>query len=320
MLELAVLGSGSSGNSALVRLGETTVLIDAGLSARQLCVRMQSLGVEPDDLTAIVLTHEHGDHTCGIDVFCRKREIPIYATTHTCAIVREQVKSKVKWHHFEAGADFRINDIHIESFSVPHDAVDPVGFVFRCDHSRLGVLSDVGHVTRLIVDRLQGVDTLFTEANYDEVMLQNDTHRPWSTKQRISNRHGHLSNDQTADLVSQIASERLTRVVLGHLSSDCNTSDLATSVISRKLEELGHHGIDVVCAQRKDPLPLRPVAKKPPEAPAAKSDTPEQPTSYVEEKAAKSARVCEPSAAETRPAAKPRSNDSDEWSQMEWAF
>lgn len=325
MLELAVLGSGSSGNSALVRLGETCVLIDAGLSARQLCVRMDALGVDPDKLTAILLTHEHGDHTCGIDVFLRKRTVPVYATTHTCAMVREGMKSKVNWHYFEAGAGFEIGGISIESFSVPHDAVDPVGFVLRCPHSSLGVLSDVGHVTRMIVDRLQGVDTLFTEANYDEVMLQNDVHRPWSTKQRISNRHGHLSNDQTADLVSQIATERLTRVVLGHLSSDCNTPELARSVISKKLEELGHDGIDVQCAQRKDPLPLHPVAKKPADAPASDPDntppeptaTPEQLTSYIEEKAAKSARVCEPSGSAAQ---KPRSESSDEWSQMEWAF
>ncbi|MGB0154814.1 MAG: MBL fold metallo-hydrolase [Verrucomicrobiales bacterium] len=310
MLELAVLGSGSSGNSALVCLGETRILIDAGLSARQLCLRLENLGVDPDSLSAIVLTHEHGDHTRGIDVFCRKRSVPIYGTTHTCAIVRENVKSEIPWHHFEAGNDFMIDDIKVESFSVPHDAVDPVGFVFRCNRSSLGVVSDVGHVTRMIVERLKGVDTLFVEANYDEVMLQNDTHRPWSTKQRISNRHGHLSNDQTAELVGQIASENLTRVVLGHLSSDCNAPDLARQVIIKKLEAEGLNGVLVECAMRKDPLPLCKTAS---ESAAPPEISPEE---IDEEKPAKSARVCESTGA----SAPTPSASVEEWSQTEWAF
>ncbi len=298
MLELAVLGSGSSGNSALVCLGETRILIDAGLSARQLCVRLEALGVDPDKLSGIVLTHEHGDHTRGIDVFCKKRNVPVYATKHTCSVVRESLRCEVSWHLFEAGREFRIDDVMIETFSVPHDAVDPVGFVFACGNSKVGVLSDVGHVTRVIVDRLAGVDTLFTEANYDDKMLQNDTLRPWAIKQRISNRHGHLSNEQTAELVSQIASPRLKRVVLGHLSSDCNCPDLAAEVIRKALQKDGFSDVDVECADRKTPLPLRSAAR---------------PVSHAEEKAAKSSRVCEP---ERAPTAAPQ----QQWQQGEWAF
>lgn len=303
MLELAILGSGSSGNSALVCLGETRVLIDAGLSAKQLCLRLNELGVDPDSLSGIILTHEHGDHTRGIEVFCRKRHLPVYATTHTCAVVRENVNSSVTWRPFESGSQLSIGDIKIESFSVPHDAVDPVGFVFRCGQSSVGVLSDVGHVTRMIIDRLKGVDTLFAEANYDEVMLQNDTKRPWSTKQRISNRHGHLSNDQTAELVSEIAGPNLIRVVLGHLSSDCNASDLAISVIKRKLADAGLDEVAVECADRAKPLPLRAAAGASKKIPVT-----------VEEKPAKSARVCEPSAPE------PRTELPNDWKQTEWAF
>lgn len=303
MLELAILGSGSSGNSALVCLGETRLLVDAGLSAKQLCVRLEALGVDPDSLSGIILTHEHGDHTRGIDVFCRKRPLPIYATTHTCAVVRENVTSAVTWRPFESGSPLSIDEMKVESFSVPHDAVDPVGFVFRCKQSSIGVLSDVGHVTRVIMDRLRGVDTLFTEANYDEVMLQNDTKRPWSTKQRISNRHGHLSNDQTAELVSAIAGPNLARVVLGHLSSDCNTAELAASVIARKLSEGGFNDVTVECAERADPLPL-----------TAAGRAPKIPVVPAEEKPAKSARVCEPSAPE------PVSDLPSDWKQTEWAF
>lgn len=310
MLELAILGSGSSGNSALVCLGETRILIDAGLSARQLCLRLENLGVDPDHLNAIVLTHEHGDHTRGIDVFCRKRSIPIYGTTHTCAIVRENVKSEVPWHHFEAGDDFIIEGINVESFSVPHDAVDPVGFIFRCTQSSVGIVSDVGHVTRLIIDRLKGVNTLFVESNYDEVMLQNDTHRPWSTKQRISNRHGHLSNDQAAGLVSEVASSNLTRVVLGHLSNDCNAPELARQVILRKLESDGHPPIQVECAMRKDPLPLCKTALGSPNSAENVSEH------FSEENSANPAQVCDDESASVDT---PQVS-VEEWSQTEWAF
>jgi len=307
MLELAVLGSGSSGNCALVSLGETHVLIDAGLSAKQICIRLESLGVDPDQLTAIVLTHEHGDHTRGIDVFCRKRPLPVYATLHTCAIVRENVSSPVIWTQFDSGSRFEIGEIKIDSFSVPHDAVDPVGFVFRCEESSLGVLSDVGHVTRMIVDRLKGVDTLFTEANYDEMMLQNDTKRPWATKQRISNRHGHLSNDQTAELVASVAGENLKRVVLGHLSSDCNTPELAEKIISEKLGANGFNSVTVQCADRKQPLPFEAVAHPP------KEEAP-----IPQENAPNSALVCEPAPTET--GAPAPSLPDQKWRQTELIF
>ncbi|NLT69606.1 MAG: MBL fold metallo-hydrolase [Verrucomicrobiaceae bacterium] len=305
MLQLAVLGSGSSGNSALVCHEDTRILIDAGLSARQLCLRLREIGVDPDSLDAIVLTHEHGDHTRGIDVFCRQRRLPIYATTHTCAVLREGVQSGVIWKQFEAGHGFQIEGIQIDSFSVPHDAIDPVGFLFQCGRSSLGVLSDVGHVTRMIVDRLKGVDTLFTEANYDEILLQNDSKRPWATKQRISNRHGHLSNEQTAALVGEIAGPNLTRVVLGHLSSDCNTPELAAGVVAERLRHDGHAGVTVECAGRDAILPLLPVV-----------DEDLYRTRFSEEIPAKSARVCESGGAAAHTPAPP----VVEWNQTEWAF
>ena len=305
MLQLAVLGSGSSGNSALVCHEETRILVDAGLSARQLCSRLAEIGIDPDSLTAIILTHEHGDHTRGLDVFCRQRHLPIYATTHTSALVREGVKSRETWKQFEAGSSFSIDGVEIESFSVPHDAVDPVGFRFHCGRSSLGILSDVGHVTRMIVDRLRGVDTIFTESNYDDKLLQEDTKRPWATKQRISNRHGHLSNEQTAELIAEIAGPDLTRVILGHLSSDCNTPELAASVISKCLGERGLGDVPVDCASREAPLPLLPVVRE--AIYRARHD---------EEISAKSARVCEPSGA-AAPAFAP---SSPQWNQTEWSF
>ncbi len=302
MLHLAVLGSGSSGNSALVCHDDTRILVDAGLSARQLCVRLESVGVDPDSLSAIVLTHEHGDHIRGLEVFCRKRGIPVYATLHTGTLVREACPAVQAWRQFEAGASFLIGGVQVHSFSVPHDAVDPVGFVFDTGASRLGVLSDVGHVTRVILDRLHGVDTLFAEANYDETLLINDTKRPWATKQRISNRHGHLSNEQTAELVAAVAGTRLRRVVLGHLSSDCNQPDLAIRTVVERLKREGRPDVEVVCAERHQAIPLQAVAA--------------EPWPRVQEIAANSPRVCEAS----RPAATPPASPVSEWKQAEWAF
>jgi len=264
MLRFSVLGSGSSGNSAVFCLGEETkILVDAGLSARQICLRLEKVGIDPDTLTGIVLTHEHGDHAGGLDVFLRKREIPVFATRDTSTIVSEKLRSPVKWRIFEAGSAFSVGEATVESFTVPHDACDPVGFVIRGKQSSVGVLSDVGHVTQLIIDRLKGVDTLFAEANYDEVMLQNDLKRPWATKQRISNRHGHLSNDQTADLVAAVAGANLHRVLLGHLSSDCNTPELAEAVIRKRLIREGLEAVNVECADRREPTRLVEAAAAP---------------------------------------------------------
>jgi phosphoribosyl 1,2-cyclic phosphodiesterase len=312
MLHLAVLGSGSSGNSALVCDEDTRILVDAGLSARQICERLNALGIEPDSLGAIILTHEHGDHTRGLEVFCRKRAIPVYATIHTAAIVREGVGQNLTWRQFEAGNSFRIGGLEIHSFPVPHDAVDPVGFRIEAGRTSLGLLSDVGHVTRLILDRLQGVDTLFAEANYDEVLLMNDTKRPWSTKQRISNRHGHLSNDQAAELVATIAGPNLHRVVLGHLSSDCNQPELAVATVSRLLQAKGLTGVEVACAPRHAATALLPVSR-------ASVGTDAAGVTVYEEIPADSLRVCESTRA-TAVSSAPPVSPASEWSQTEWAF
>lgn len=304
MLHLAVLGSGSSGNSALVCHGETRILVDAGLSARQIRERLGAVGVDPESLSAVVLTHEHGDHTRGLSVFCKKRPLPVYATMRTAAIVREGLASPVSWVQFEAGDSFRIDAVEVHSFPVPHDAVDPVGYLFDCGRSRLGVLSDVGQVTKLIQERLRDVDTLFAEANYDETLLMNDTKRPWSTKQRIGNRHGHLSNDQTAELVASVASDRLHRVVLGHLSSDCNEPAIAVAAVAKALRAAGREDVAVECAGRHEALPLCPVGAL------------RRGQVAYEEISAESSRVCEPS----RPAGADAAPLPAEWRQTEWAF
>jgi phosphoribosyl 1,2-cyclic phosphodiesterase len=253
MMHLTVLGSGSSGNCALVTTAHTAVLVDAGLSARQILLRLESTGVKPEALDGILLTHEHGDHTAGLAVLCKQFDIPLYATPLTQEVLEPVFKKKApRWRLMQTGTPFELKDLRVESFSVPHDAVDPVGFIIQSETDRLGLLSDVGFVTNLIRDRLRGAHTLFVEANYDTRLLEEDTKRPWSTKQRIASRHGHLSNEQAAELVRDLAHEALQQVVLGHLSSDCNDPDTAVGFIRAALRECPHDlsQVEVWCADR----------------------------------------------------------------------
>lgn len=266
MLSLTVLGSGSSGNCAVIRTERTRLLLDAGLSARRITQRLEMVGERVEDLDGILLTHEHSDHTAGLEMLCRKHDVPLFATPLTQESLAGSAftKAKPKWKLMQTGAAFEFQDLRIECFPVPHDAVDPVGFVIQDDESRLGVLSDVGFVTNLIRDRLAGAHSLFIEANYDTHLLEADTKRPWSIKQRISGRHGHLSNDQTAELVQSLAHEGLHHIVLGHLSDDCNDPDVARQRIATVLQEAGVQGVRVICAARHEPLPWMEVARREP--------------------------------------------------------
>ncbi|MBK1791645.1 MBL fold metallo-hydrolase [Persicirhabdus sediminis] len=238
MMRMAVLGSGSRGNATLIEYGQIRLLIDAGLSAKQLVLRMESLGVDPDSISAILITHEHSDHAGGLDVLLRKREIPVYTNLLTREVLMHKMKSQIQWRIFQSGQKFSLGPFTIDPFSIPHDAADPVGFVLEADGIRLGSLSDVGYITDSIANRLKDCDALALEANYDYDMLEADSRRSWATKQRIASRHGHLSNEQTSELVEKVHSERLKQVTLIHLSGDCNCPDLATKTMLKCLKKL----------------------------------------------------------------------------------
>lgn len=223
----------------MVESGGRYFLVDAGLSARQLVRRMRERGVEPEQLEGILLTHEHGDHVAGLEVFCRKYEVPVFATALTQESLRGKVKSVASWKLFSAGQEFEVSGLRVESFAVPHDAVDPVGFVFEANGVRTGVVTDLGHVTPRVRERLEGVRAMLLESNYCDRMLEADVKRPWSLKQRISSRHGHLSNLQARELAESLRAGGLKRVVLGHLSRDCNHARVAREAFDGvELEEL----------------------------------------------------------------------------------
>ncbi|MDQ2919266.1 MAG: MBL fold metallo-hydrolase [Verrucomicrobiota bacterium] len=249
MFSLTMLGSGSAGNSALVMTDHCRLLVDGGLSARQLVLRLALCGVTPNELDGVLLTHEHGDHVYGLEVLCRKFQIPIYCNALTAEAIRcGSLGAHRNWRIFRTGTPFSICDITVESFSVPHDAVEPVGFVFHAGTSALGYITDLGQATRLTIERLRAVQTLVIETNHDEKMLQNDLHRPWPVKQRIQSRHGHLSNAAAAAVVEQLLPGKISRVVLGHLSRDCNSPALAAGAIQAQLEKNGRRDVEIFCA------------------------------------------------------------------------
>jgi phosphoribosyl 1,2-cyclic phosphodiesterase len=256
MFSLTMLGSGSAGNSALVATDHCRILVDGGLSARQLVLRLALCGVQPNELDGILLTHEHGDHTCGLEVLCRKFQLPIYCNALTAEAVRyDSLGEHRSWRIFRTGSSFSICDLTVESFPVPHDAVEPVGYRFHAGRSSLGYVTDLGHATRLTIERLREVQTLVIETNHDEKLLQNDPHRPWPVKQRIQSRHGHLSNTAAASVIGQLLSGKIARVVLGHLSRDCNLPELAAGAVRAELERIGRPEVEIFCATQNEISP-----------------------------------------------------------------
>jgi phosphoribosyl 1,2-cyclic phosphodiesterase len=244
MLEITILASGSSGNSALVRTETACFLVDAGLSTKELTLRLATCGVEPRDLCAILVTHEHGDHTKGLAQWSKKHATPIFCNRQTSAVLREKVSDFTGWKIFESGSEFTLEGVSVRSFLIPHDAVEPVGFVIRSGGNSFGFLTDLGHATTLVTESMRGVDGLLIEANYDEALLQQDTKRPWSIKQRIQSRHGHLSNAAAAEAVTQIRHDGLGHILLGHLSRDCNSEELALGAMTKSL---GENAISLCC-------------------------------------------------------------------------
>ncbi|MES2707859.1 MAG: MBL fold metallo-hydrolase [Verrucomicrobiota bacterium] len=289
MLQVIILGSGSSGNCALVCTGKERLLIDAGLSAGQITARLASVGVGLDTISGILITHEHGDHCRGLPVLTRKHALPILCNALTRAVLRDSLPDVRHWNIIPNGSSFEFAGLDIDTFSVPHDAADPMGFVLRHGDSALGILTDAGHPTPVMRQRLRDLDTLFIEANYDTHLLTSDTKRPWSTKQRISGRHGHLSNEQTAALVAELATARLERVILGHLSRDCNTPALAAAAVRAELHKQARHDVEIHCACPKEPSPWHCVRTRPPIAaampegvsPLMRSSIPHPPTAGI---------------------------------------
>jgi len=244
-VQITILGSGSAGNSTYIETPEARLLVDAGFSGRQIRQRLASIGRSPETLTGILITHEHSDHVQGLGAMAGKLRIPIYANRFTQEAIEAQLEMRFEFRLFVTGSSFEIGDTLVESFSIPHDAQDPVGFLLRTPVGNIGFLTDLGHATRMVVERVRPAQALVLESNHDVKLLQDDPRRPWSLKQRIMSRHGHLSNDAAGEVISQVVSGELRHLFLGHLSRDCNRPELARAVADRRLEEAGARHVTV---------------------------------------------------------------------------
>ena len=218
----------------------TRILIDAGLSGKETDRRLRDAGWELDQIDAICVSHEHDDHKAALGILQRRLGVPLYSNAGTIEALEHSPKySGLDWHVFTNGSPFPVGDFVVEPFSVPHDSYDPVGFILVAEGVRVGIVTDMGTPTELIRQRLKGCHAIVLEANHDEEMLR-DAARPWSLKQRIAGRQGHLSNKQAGELLAEVAGDALDIVFLAHLSADCNKPDIAEQTVREALDHVGH--------------------------------------------------------------------------------
>jgi phosphoribosyl 1,2-cyclic phosphodiesterase len=234
-LRLTLLGSGSSGNTALVSDGSTHILVDVGLSGRETARRLREVGLEPGDISAIVVSHEHGDHCRGVSPFAKDLDIPVFMTEGTYSGSSMNLDAK-KHQRIYPGNCFDVRGILFTPFAVPHDSVDPLGFVIEKDGARIAIVLDLGYLSNLVLERLKGCDAIVLESNHDLQMLKVGPY-PWALKQRVMSRRGHLSNDSVAQFLASEFDGKAACVILAHLSKKNNLPELALLSAQRALEE-----------------------------------------------------------------------------------
>lgn len=244
-MKVCSLASGSSGNSLYLETENCKILIDAGISLRQIKLRLKSIDVSIEDIDAVIISHEHIDHTQAIS----RLQIPVYVSHNTLDLWKDKVN---KLHEFDSETAFFIKDIMVTPFSVPHDAVDPVGFTVTEGSNKMGIVTDIGSVTALVEQRLKGCNILVLESNHDSETLMYSAY-PWPLKQRIKGRLGHLSNEQSSGLLGNIVHDRLQHVVLAHLSKVNNTPLIAYKESYEILKSLGADHVNLSVAPRKSP-------------------------------------------------------------------
>jgi len=228
-MRIASLGSGSKGNATLVQHGATTLLVDNGFSLRKFCQRLERFEIDPGAIDAVLLTHEHGDHSGGVERLCATHSIPLWTAVGTA---RAALSAQFEYHRLIAGHRVTIGDIEVLPVTVPHDSNEPLQFIFhQIDHGkRLGILTDTGHITRHIVDAFSCLDALLLEFNYDAEMLESGPY-PYQLKQRVGGSHGHLSNEQSMDLLRRIDTSSLNCLIAAHISEKNNTADIVNRLI-----------------------------------------------------------------------------------------
>ena len=255
-MKVSVLGSGSGGNATFFEAGGTRLLVDAGFSGRDLARRLAALKVDADSVDAIVVTHDHGDHTKGVGIFARRHGTPVYLTDVTREACGALFRGGETLRSYAAGRPFPVGGIRVEPFLTVHDAADPVAVavVDRESELRVGLATDLGRPTAQVRHALSGCDLLILEANHDDVLLQEAPY-PMAVKARITSSHGHLSNLEAAALASELFHPRLSGVILAHLSSESNRPELARRVVEKALARLGFRG-HLSVARQNEPTPI----------------------------------------------------------------
>jgi phosphoribosyl 1,2-cyclic phosphodiesterase len=254
-VRFTIFGSGSGGNAAYLETPGARVLVDCGFSAKRIRNALLALDRTPERLDGILITHEHIDHIQALRVLNAKLGIPVYCNRHTADEIRRIHKCDFEFRIFETGQPFEVGDLSVETFPVPHDAIETVGFVIHTAAARIGWLTDLGHGTRLIADRVRECEILLLETNHDLDLLRNDPLRPPHLKQRITSRHGHLSNEGAADFLEQILHPNLRHIYCVHLSSDCNSPEIVRTEITAKLAALGAEHVQVHLTEQTAPCP-----------------------------------------------------------------
>ncbi len=235
-MNFCILGSGSKGNGIFIESGSTAVLVDAGFSGKEITRRLNLINRSPDDLTAILLTHEHRDHISGVGVLSRRCDLPVYANTGTHRAAESKIKKLYRRIEFETGTIFSMDNLEIHPFRVSHDTADPVGFLLSDGSSSICCCTDTGIITALIRQRARQCQALILEANYDRQMLHNGPY-PMYIKQRVRSNQGHLANGDAAKLLAEISdSSGLRQVVLAHISETNNLPGLAEARIQQEVE------------------------------------------------------------------------------------
>jgi phosphoribosyl 1,2-cyclic phosphodiesterase len=232
------LASGSKGNSIFIGTEKTRVLIDVGISLSTLVNRLAQIDVELQSIQAILITHEHSDHIAGLASLSQKLKIPILANAETAKGIYAAVGLRSCFKIFTTGETFQFGDLEVHPFSVPHDTLDPVAFIVETGGVKIGFCTDLGHVTSLVKKQLEQSDYLYLEANHQPSMVH-ASNRPHVLKQRILGKQGHLSNEQCATLLTSLYHGKLKHVHLAHLSSECNSEEVALQVVREALTANG---------------------------------------------------------------------------------
>lgn len=240
-VSVSVLASGSRGNSTIVESCKTKILVDTGISCRETFKRLKASGRDPHSLSAILITHEHSDHVYGLFVLSSKLNIPVFMTGATHEAWAKSLQDSCgdgpkipKLETFSSGQAFSVGDITVTPFTIPHDAADPVGFTFRAEGIKVGIATDLGYIPPNVGDHLRGCDVLVIESNHDLEMLRGGPY-PWSVKQRVMSRVGHLSNEALADFFSSDYDGGAAYVVLAHLSEHNNHPEIARKAAEKAL-------------------------------------------------------------------------------------